>query len=174
MLKVNLGCGYVQPEDWLNVDIKDYGSNIMADVRDRLPLDDETVDFVLMNHTLQCFHYDELPVVLKEVRRIMKPGSTLRILTPDLDRAIAMYTTGDSSYFPISDELEPELSGKFARYLLWHGDTRCVFNYDSLLSLLERNGFREIIEQFNGRSTNPIFTELDSREMESLVADCVK
>lgn len=168
MLKLNLGSGYDVADGWEHVDKLDYGDNIVANVLDGLTNPDEHFDFVLMNHTLQMFHYDELPVVLAEVKRVMKPGATLRILTPDLVLAFNAVVEKNYSYFPIADELEPTLAGKFTRYIFWHGDTRCAFDESALKNLLERNGFKDIRRAEFGEC------ELDSREHESLIVECVK
>lgn len=167
--KLNLGCGYVQePDDWVHVDKLDYGQEIIDDVLKGLKCDDNHFDFVLMNHTLQMFKYDELPIVLKEVRRVMKPGATLRILVPDFDKALEAYRTAQWDYFPISNELEVSISSKFSRYLFWHGDTRSAYNYESLRELLRKNGFFNIVESPFGEC------ELDSRQEESLIMIGVK
>lgn len=167
--KLNLGCGFEQPEGWINVDKLDYEGNIIADVLEGLPFGNDTMlDEVVMNHTLQMFRFDELDKVLQEVKRCMKKGAKLRILTPDMDRAILNYQTGNASYFPIDDVLEPSMSGKFARYLFWHSDTKCAFSFENLQLLLHRNGFRKIrLAQFGE-------CELDTRESESLIVECVK
>src|SRR6186713_1463063 len=118
MNKLNLGCGYEtnNQDDWTHVDKLDYGNHDIANVLDHLPYSDGTFDFVLMNHTLQMFGYEELPIVLKEVMRVMKPGAKLRILTPDLVKAFNAVIDRKKEFFPIADELEKTMSGKFARY----------------------------------------------------------
>lgn len=157
------------PLGWHNVDKIDYGPYcIVGDVLGGLKYSDNHFDMVLMNHTLQMFHYDELPVVLREVRRIMKAGATLRILTPDLRKAIKLYTEHHSGDLPISYELEKTYSGRVFRYIFWHGDTRCGFDVYSLLDLLKRNGFRD------GKVAKFGECELDSRESESLIVTCKK
>lgn len=172
MLRLNLGAGLVTPSDWINVDkYPTNGDVIGADILEGLPFKDNYFDFVLMNHTLQVFTYNELPYVLQEVKRVMKEGSILRILTPDLDRAVHEYNTIASGYFDefIPDTLEPTIAGKFARYLFWHGETRCAFNYTSLLYLLRTNGF--MVNEELGKFGD---CELDSRQNESLIMVCQK
>lgn len=168
-MRLNLGSGHIHaPPPWINVDKVDYGHNLVADVLEGLPMEDETFDFVLMNHTLQMFHYDELPVVLAEVRRVMKDGATLRILTPDLKKAIGLYNEHHSGDLPISYDLEHTYSGRVFRYIFWHGDTRCGFDVNSLIDLLKRNGFTKAHSAKFGEC------ELDSRESESLIVVCKK
>lgn len=168
MNKLNLGCAYEKPDGWWNVDKEDYGNHMVADVLDRLPFENDWIDFVLMNHVLQMFKYEELPIALKEVHRVMKPGAKLRIITPDMIKAIDMLTQDNADYFPISDALEHNITGKFARYLFWHGDTRCAFDYYSLAELLTKCGFKEIRHGHHGEC------ELDSREAESIIVVCEK
>lgn len=167
--RLNMGSGYINPPDWTNVDILDYGGNVVADVLEGLPFDDEYFDFVLMNHVLQMFGYEEIPIVLREIWRVMKKGATLRILTPDLDKAVAAYETGNRDYFPISDDLEASLQGKFARYLMWHGETHSAFGLNSMRDMLYRNGF--IISERRCKFGE---CDLDSRENESLIVEAIK
>lgn len=176
MNKLNLGCGYVTPDDWDNVDKIEYNGDVLvADVLKGLPFQDNHFDFILMNHTLQMFHYDELPIVLSEVKRVMKSSATLRILTPDVklkmysyfDPSIRMHISNDIDV-PISKELEPTEFGRLMRWIFWHGDTHCAFSEESLADLLERNGFK------HGRIGAFGECELDSRENESLIMEAMK
>lgn len=169
MLRLNLGAGLVTPDNWVNVDLKPTNENVIqADILKGLPIPNSYFDFVLMNHVLQTFTYNEHKAVLKEVRRVMKPGATIRILTPDFEKALDVYRSAQWDYFPISDKLEVTLDGKFARYLFWHGETRCAFTDISLRDLLLRNGFIKIKYAKFGEC------ELDSREEESLVIEAMK
>lgn len=167
--RLNLGAGLTWPSGWDNVDKYPASNNIIeADVLEGLPFPDNHFDFVLMNHVLQTFTYNEHESVFKEVRRVMKKGATLRILVPDLERAVGMYEIQNDAHFPISDKLESTIDGKFARYLFWHGETRCAFTDLSLRDLLIRNGFKRIHNAEFGEC------ELDSREEESLIMEAIK
>lgn len=168
MNRLNLGCGYERPEGWVNVDKHDYGNHIVADVMEGLPFPDDHFDFVMMNHVLQMFSYEEHPAVLKEVLRVMKKGAKLRIITPNLVQAFDAYTMKEGSYFPVSDEIEKTIGGKLARYIYWHGETRSGFTHDGLADLLWRNGFATV--QLN----DFLSCELDSRIEESLIMEATK
>jgi len=168
MTRLNLGCGYETPDDWVNVDIEPANDKVIkANILEGLPFDDDHFEFVLMNHTLQMFGYEQLPLVLEEVKRVMKKGATLRILTPDLVLAFNAVIEKNTDHFPIADDLEKTLAGKFARYLFWHGDTRCAFDEFALKDLLERNGFKDVKRGEYGDC------ELDSRQGESLIMEAV-
>jgi SAM-dependent methyltransferase len=168
MLKLNLGSGYTSHPDFINIDQFDYGNNIVADIRVGLPFPDDHFDFVLANHTLQMFTYEELPKVILEVLRVMKKGATFRIITPDILKAFDAYIEGDRDYFPIDDTVEVSLGGKLMRYIFWHGDTRSAFLEDGLVDLLWRYGFDTVQLSDFGKC------ELDSRESESLILEARK
>lgn len=168
MKKLNLGSGYDTAPGWSHVDKLDYGHNIVADVLKGLPFPDEHFDFVLANHTLQMFTYEELPIVIIEVLRVMKKGATLRVITPDIEKAFDAYVDGDRDYFPIADDIELSLGGKLARYIFWHGDTRSAFLLDGLVDFLWRYGFDTVQLSDFGKC------ELDSREKESLIVEAKK
>lgn len=81
MVRLNLGCGAVRLEGYVNLDIKDG-----TDVR-KLPYKDGTVDEVYASHLLEHFDYDnEVPDVLKEWVRVLRPGGILRLSVPDVDK----------------------------------------------------------------------------------------
>lgn len=117
---LHLGCGLVAPSEWVNVDgsmnawlaqhrfIKklmttfrllpraqasiDWPTNVtIADLRKRLPFPDNSCDAVYSSHTIEHLHRAEALSLLKEARRVLKPGGLCRTLVPDLEVLIAEY-----------------------------------------------------------------------------------
>lgn len=95
-LMVNLGCGSnVIPsndkEDWVNIDnfinadptAKNF---LQADILD-IPLADETVDYILCDQVLEHIRMSDVPIVLYEIRRILKKGGKGVIIVPDFRSA---------------------------------------------------------------------------------------
>jgi SAM-dependent methyltransferase len=81
MVKLNIGSGDITIPGFVNVDIKDG-----VDAR-KLPYADGTVDVVYSSHLLEHFDYnDEVPAVLAEWVRVLRPGGLLRISVPDVDK----------------------------------------------------------------------------------------
>lgn len=108
-MKLNLGCGPVQPSGWINVD----GSNrawlasrlpwldrllvvlhligstefnkqtFYVDLLRQLPWKDRSVDVIYMGEILEHFTREEGEKVLRECYRILKPSGILRIRVPD-------------------------------------------------------------------------------------------
>lgn len=62
----------------------DLPRHFIADIaHDRLPLDDESVDIVFSKSVIEHLYYFELPHYINEIKRILKPGGAVVIVTPD-------------------------------------------------------------------------------------------
>lgn len=80
---LNLGCGFKQRPEFVNVDKYD---NCDPDVVHDLnvfpyPWDDESVDGIIMSHCLE--HLDDWWAVFLECVRILRPGAAMNIRVPD-------------------------------------------------------------------------------------------
>jgi predicted SAM-dependent methyltransferase len=85
-LKLNLGSGTAPIPGFVNVDaLEDApGVDVVADISGRLPFDDGAADLVYASHVLEHFPTDEVPALLAEWRRVLRPGGTVLIAVPDL------------------------------------------------------------------------------------------
>jgi predicted SAM-dependent methyltransferase len=163
---LNFGCGSIQPAGWTNVDRTDFGQTWTADAATgRLPFRSGAFDGAVCSHSLQENTYDELPVVLGELRRVLRPGGVLRVLWPDVAAVVAAWQRGDRAWFPINDN-EPALDDAFCCYLNWFGTARTLCTEPRLFTLLARAGFAGVARMDFGRSRLPELATLDDREPE--------
>ena len=175
--RLNWGCGGYPEPGWLNSDIKDEpGIQIVADVREGLPLDDDSIDYIASIHALPELPYPDLVPALTELRRVLKPGGFLRLVLPDLERGIAAYQRGDSEYFHVPDGDARTLGGKFVTQMIWYGYSRSLFVRDFAEELLDRAGFSRIEHCAYKQTASPWpeIVALDDRERESLFVEGVK
>jgi SAM-dependent methyltransferase len=80
--RLNVGCGHESRPGWVNLDIADIpGVDVVHDLDVHpLPFADETFDYVECIDILE--HVKELPAVMRELHRIMRPGGRLVIEGP--------------------------------------------------------------------------------------------
>jgi predicted SAM-dependent methyltransferase len=89
---LNLGCGSRYHPDWINIDIVPSPPYVRGyDLRKGIPLDNTSVDVVYHSNILEHLKKDTALSFLKECHRVLKPGGTIRIATPDLERLCKDY-----------------------------------------------------------------------------------
>lgn len=123
-IKLNLGCGMVRPEGWVNADssvnsflqksfigslltkklklveYKDHNV-IYVNLNKRWKYSDNSVDVVYSSHVLEHLSISKSEQFLNEAYRVLKPGGTIRIVVPDLfqlsNEYLQKYSEGDAS-----------------------------------------------------------------------------
>jgi len=94
-IRLNLGCGRRVLSGWLNVDLKTRESepDIVSDIR-KLELEDNYADEAMAVHVLEHFYVWEVPELLREWIRVLKPGGKLIIEVPDLEKVVNYMANG--------------------------------------------------------------------------------
>lgn len=81
LIRVELGCGKKKASGYIGVDRFPLpGVDIVADLNERFPFDNEYVDVILAQHSLE--HLDDLNHVMSEIYRVCKDGAIVFILSP--------------------------------------------------------------------------------------------
>jgi SAM-dependent methyltransferase len=103
---LHVGCGHYDPrklpaffrtEEWkeLRVDIDERAQpDIVADMRDLSQLPDAHVDAVYSSHNVEHLYPHDVPVALKEFRRVIKPDGFALITLPDLQAVAKLVAEG--------------------------------------------------------------------------------
>ena len=89
-VNVNLGCGTHLIPDWVNIDNSigfDSPYFLAGDARE-IPLLSDTVDYLLCDNVLEHIPMSDIPVVLFEIRRVLKKGGRAIIIVPDFKNAV--------------------------------------------------------------------------------------
>jgi ubiquinone/menaquinone biosynthesis C-methylase UbiE len=92
-MKLHLGCGKRLLEGWTNCDIFKAEGVHVTDIR-HLPFDDNSAEEILAVHVCEHFYKHDLPKVLQEWHRVLKPNGTIALELPCLDRVLAHFLNG--------------------------------------------------------------------------------
>jgi predicted SAM-dependent methyltransferase len=141
IIQLNLGSGN-RPKipGFTHIDYQT-GENVdlVGDIGNLPMYQDNSVSLIYASHSFEYFHLDEAPHVLKEWRRVLKPGGILRLSVPDFTRLIEVYKkSGD-----IRKILGP-LYGRWAINDIYEVYHRTVYDYSLLTELLKEAGFTNI------------------------------
>jgi predicted SAM-dependent methyltransferase len=135
---IHLGCGSMDSPEFINVDGRYFPHIHHTANVEKLPFfPDNFADLVYSSHTLEHIKMDDLIPVLKEWKRILKPGGILRLSVPDFDCVLKIYNINNNTI----DSIHPFVLGG-QDYKENHHYS--MFNKGYLESLLFKAGFMEI------------------------------
>lgn len=150
-LRLNLGCGHIPLEGYVNVDMRDLpGVDVIAHVGS-IPVEAGTIDEVYSAHLVEHFPQEMMRrQLLPYWRSLLKPGGRFRAVAPDGDAMIRAASAG--SYDP-EDFREvlfgaQDYNGDFHYNLLWP---------ESFADLLREAGFDDVDVPVRGRRNGKCF-----------------
>ena len=89
---LNFGCGSVFHADWVNLDTAPADPRVLAhDVRRGLPFPAESFDAVYGSHVLEHLDPAAAGRLVRDCRRVLKPGGIVRLVVPDLETIVRLY-----------------------------------------------------------------------------------
>ena len=137
-LKLNLGCGHIPLQGYLNVDRRELpGVDIVAEV-DELPFECGEIDEIFSAHLLEHFPQEQLRrEILPYWIKLLKIGGGFRAVVPDAEAMIKEYFKGEYQY----DDMREVIYG------LQDYDGDFYFNMFTPLSLgkiLKDSGFEQV------------------------------
>ena len=175
--RLNVGCGPHHMPGWLNADLNvGPGIDLVGDIRTGLSLDTGSIHYVVAMHMLQDLRYPDIPVALRELKRVLMPRGVLRLGLPDLEKAILAYMAGDHGYFLVPDDDARAIGTKLVTQIIWYGSVRTPFTFDCIAELLVRERFRHVRRCAFGQTESiyPEIVHLDNRPRESLFVEAMK
>jgi predicted SAM-dependent methyltransferase len=96
---LHLGCGGNEIPGWLNTDLYPTSPSILSlDATKPFPFANDTFDYVFSEHMIEHIPYPAGCFMLRECFRVMKPGGTIRISTPDLRFVVDLYNCPHDDY----------------------------------------------------------------------------
>ncbi len=140
--KIHLGCGKRYLEGYIHVDIHphdhiDFLSNI-----DKLDMfQDGYANLIYASHCLEYFDREEVVEVLKEWKRVLAPGGTLRLAVPNLEALIKVYSK--------SGDINKIVGPLYGKWSIGKGKSiyhKTVYDLNSLSEILNKAGFEQINE----------------------------
>ena len=154
-IKLHLGCGkkYIPEFTW-HVDLDDYPHiNYHHEISNLPVFKNNSVDLIYCCHAFEYFDREEGKSVLKEWKRVLKPGGTLRLAVPDFEAIVKVY-------FKYKKDLEHrgilgplygrmKIKTKNGEKFIYH---KTVYDFNSLKKLLKSVGFRTI-RRYDWRKT---------------------
>lgn len=119
-MKLNIGPGatseyFRKLSDWEIIDCersRTKSSDMVIDFNKfvKIPRQDDFYDLIYASHVLEHINPAKTIQVLKEIRRVMKKGSTFRIIVPDAKKSIIKFLNGEP--FPLFEKRKKNYHAK--------------------------------------------------------------
>ena len=169
-MKINFGCGSIQPSDWTNIDIN---SEYKTEHKNLNQIADNSCDIIVSHATICSIYYHDIEQVLSEFYRVLKPNGVLRISLPDIVSGFDAYKNNNISFFPNSED---DLDNRFSAWLTWYSQSASLLTSKALQYKLKSVNFGNVSEtKFKQTiSSNEKIYELDTREHEFYFVEASK
>jgi predicted SAM-dependent methyltransferase len=142
-VKLHFGCGSRILPGWINIDCSRQIESVdyICDLRQPLPLCDGSCRLIFTEHVLDEFDPQFLPVIARELFRLLEAEGTIRIVVLDLERLIDVYLRNDFEW-RLKEFPDCRTRGELLNTLFHdHYFRRLVFDYESIAQLLRDAGF---------------------------------
>ncbi|HZV53736.1 MAG TPA: methyltransferase domain-containing protein [Rhodocyclaceae bacterium] len=139
-IRLHLGCGKIDHPGFINIDAIPRRHVHYVQAVGRLGrFDNASVDLVYACHVLEHFSHLQVPAVLREWGRVIRPGGRLCLSVPDFDRILDIYRDTGRDAAVVMNAL---MGGQEYAYN-YH---RVIFNKEYLSGLLLAAGFSRVHE----------------------------
>ena len=150
-MRLNLGGGNSHIDDFINVDLYDEEADVRADICE-LPYADNSVEEIVCYQVIEHVPYNKSQQMFDEMYRVLQPGGTAIIETPDIDvvcQEILREGLKDKWIYSLVGEYYRPWDKE--RYKDWEFNAASIhrnpWNLARLAKMAREAGFRDIYRQ---------------------------
>jgi predicted SAM-dependent methyltransferase len=180
-IKLNIGCGTDYKKGWLNID-NNSDNNIKKldlnwDLRNKLPFDDNSVDFIYSEHFFEHLTPEEAHKTIKDLMELLKPGGVMRMAMPDLEVIINTYLNVPLDKDPVIKAHKMDFIKTRAEWINmsfhWWGH-KWIYDWEELQRRLKEVGYSKVKRCKINESEHPELRNLETRIESYLIAEVTK
>jgi SAM-dependent methyltransferase len=167
--KLHLGAGGNVLPGWLNTDRDVRPGVAYLDVARPFPLPSEAFDYVFAEHLVEHLPYDRGRAMVHECARVLRPGGTVRLATPDLARvaslAVAPRTAEQTRYVEWATTTfldgRPPSASFVVNNMFYGWGHRFLYDAETLADVLRSSGLASVTGHAYGESDDVALAGLE-------------
>jgi predicted SAM-dependent methyltransferase len=169
-IKVEIGAFNKRDNGWITLD-NNNNCDISWDLRNGIPFPDQSLSAIYSSHLFEHLTFNEGQQLLKECKRVLKPGGSFLICVPNSALYIDAFLKNDDAILKAGPVYEPAWNNTakldFINYVAYmDGHHKYMFDPENLLKVIEKAGFKNA----RRRNFNPEI-DLQVRNFESIYAE---
>ena len=176
--RLNVGCGNVRFEGWINIDFAATGSqDLIWDVSKSIPCPDATCSMIYNEHFIEHLDIDSGKRFLRECHRVLIPGGVLRVATPSLEATVSHYadqTWKDQAWLKKYRYHWIATRAEYLNICFRHWGHQWIYDAEELSRRLREAGFVNLSEAAWGVSQVREMSGRETREESVLIFEAVK
>lgn len=196
-LFLNLGSSSLTAPGFICLDRDGSPGTLVKDLRLGLPFPNGSTEVVIASHVLEHLApFEELPLVLAETLRVLRPGGLFRVAVPDLGKLVDAYLHPETELAVALAATQRELREyvgvgyqempralRFSSICFgnnsgspWYDGHFAALDLEALQWALERAGFVAIQQVTEGESRHPTLMQRyrDTEAPEQIIVEAVK
>ena len=173
-LLLHLGSGTQYKDGWVNVDLAGDPVDLAWNLAKPLPLPAGSAHGVFSEHVLEHMPFEAGLGLLREARRVLRPGGIARIVVPDAGRLLASYVDGGRGFIAATRGGRPTPMTAVNELFYWY--RHCwLYDAETLTLALEAAGFEQVRQRGFGDTDLPgACPDTEDRRAESLYVEAVR
>lgn len=165
--------GGPRPLGWLTTELEPAEGALKLDASQPFPIADQTFDYAYSRHMIEHLSFAAGRFMPRERFRILKPGGTIRIVTPSIGFPLELFASEKSPHFEryiewatetfVPDAPKPMPSFVFNNFVRAWGHT-FIYDRTTLELILIEAGFAAIRKRDIGKSDHPNPRNLEAED----------
>ena len=142
-LALHLGSSHNIINGFINIDGNPLRKKTLYyDIRNKLPFNNNSVLYIFVSNVFEHFFPDEISLMLMDINRCMQKDGVMRIVVPDLEKAVIAYNNRDYKFFRDFPTSYKSLGGRFSNHIFCDAQHRLAYDFSYMCELLTESGFK--------------------------------